>query len=74
MPCNLILITTSYKARETYFYSSQTCEDNCRSGKCENADLLLTGIVHSTRPVYPELAAKIKVDPVEFVKENVCSL
>ena len=51
MHCNLILITTSYKARETYFYSSQTCEDNCRSGECENAELLLTGIVHSTRPV-----------------------
>ena len=35
---------------------------------------MLTGIVNSIRPVYPELAAKIKVDPVEFVKENICSL
>ena len=35
---------------------------------------MLTGIVNSIRPVYPELAAKIKVYPVEFVKENICSL
>ena len=42
--------------------------------KCKNAELLLTGIVNSIRPIYPELAAKINVGPVEFVKENICSL
>ena len=36
--------------------------------------LLLAGIVDSIRTVYPELAAKIKVNPVIFVKENICSV
>ena len=62
------------KQEKHIFYSSQIFEDDCRRTKCENAELLLTGIVNSIRPVYPELAAKIKVYPVEFVKENICSL
>ena len=48
-------------------YFPETSEDDFRCEKCENVELFLTGAVNSIRPVYSELAAKIKVDPVEFV-------
>ena len=35
---------------------------------------MLTGIVDTIRPVYLELAVKIKVDSVKFVKEKIFSL
>ena len=62
------------KKEKHIFYSPQTSEDDCKWENCGNSELLLTGILDSVKPVYPELAPEIEVDPVEFDQENICFL
>ena len=50
-------------------------DDDCRCEKCENVELLLSGIKQSLKKnCHNELALTLKSDPEEFIIENVCSI
>ena len=51
-------------------------DDDCRCEKCENVEFLLSGIKQSLKKKngHNELVLPLKIDPEEFVLENVCSI
>ena len=54
------------------FKIGESKDDDCRCEKCENVELLLSGIKQSSKKNgHNKLALTLKIDPEEFILENV---
>ena len=57
------------------FKIGESKDDDCRCEKCENVEMLLSGIKQSSKKNgHNKLALTLKIDPEEFILENVYSI
>ena len=59
------------KNEKHLFKIGESKDDDCRCEKCENVELLLSGIKEFEKNCHNELALTLKIDPEEFILENV---
>ena len=63
------------KNEKHLFKIGESKDDDRRCEKCDNVELLHSGIKQSLKKNgHNELALTLKIDPEEFIPENVCSI
>ena len=63
------------KNEKHLFKIGESKDDNCRCEKCENVELLLSGIKRSLKKNgHNDLALTLKTDPEKSILEIVCSI
>ena len=62
------------KNEKCLFKTGESDNGDCRCEKCENMELLLSGIKQFEKNGNNELALALKINPEEFILENVCSI
>ena len=62
------------KNEKHLFKIGESKDDDCRCEKCENVELLPSGIKQFEKNGHNKLALTMKIDPEQFIIENVCSI